>query len=324
MSLLPNLTVIILTRDEEQHIERALASVSGVALKCYVIDSGSTDRTRELAHAAGATVLENPWVNYATQFNWALDQLPADTEWVLRLDADEYVTPKLAAEICGKLASLPASVSAVNVSRRMHFLGRRIEWGGIFPIRVARLFRYRRGRCENRWMDEHIIFEGDAADFGGELIDDNRNSLTWWTQKHNSYASREVVDLMNLEKRFMASETVADLGQRQQAGLKRWIKEHLYARAPAGVRAMIYFVYRYFVRLGFLDGREGTAFHFLQGFWYRYLVDAKMFEVRKYMASHSVDAPTAIERVLGIHLTDLIAPPTDGVDRVTEDKGSNC
>lgn len=320
MSLLPNLTVIILTRDEEQHIERALASVSGVALKCYVIDSGSTDRTRELAHAAGATVLENPWVNYATQFNWALDQLPAETEWVLRLDADEYVTPELASEICGKLASLPAWVAAVNVSRRMHFLGKRIEWGGVFPIRVARLFRHRRGRCENRWMDEHIIFEGEVADFRGEVIDDNRNSLTWWTQKHNSYASREVVDLMNLEENFMESDTVADLGRRHQAGVKRWIKEHLYARAPAGARALIYFVYRYFLRFGFLDGREGTAFHFLQGFWYRYLVDAKMFEVRKYMATNNVDAPTAIERVLGIQLIDLSKRKSDRLDSIADDQ----
>ncbi|RIJ29245.1 glycosyltransferase family 2 protein [Henriciella algicola] len=306
-----NLTVIVLTRDEDQHIKRALASVAGIASHCYVIDSGSTDRTCELAQAAGATVLENSWVNYSTQFNWALDHLPAETDWVLRLDADEYLTPELAAEIKEKLARLPTSVAAVNVGRRIHFLGRRIKWGGIFPIRVARLFRYGKGRCENRWMDEHIIFEGRAADFRGELIDDNRNSLTWWTEKHNNYASREVVDLLNLSDRFMASETVANLAQRQQAGFKRWVKEHIYARAPLGLRALVYFLYRYFFRLGFLDGREGLAFHFLQGFWYRYLVDAKLFEVRKYMAENRVDAPSAIEDVLGIQVVNHVSPPPD-------------
>lgn len=126
--------------------------------------------------------------------------------------------------------------------------------------------------------------------------------LTWWTEKHNAYASREVVDLLNLEYGFMAHETVANLRSGQQAGLKRWIKENVYARLPGGGRAFLYFLYRYVVRLGFLDGREGTAFHFLQGFWYRYLVDIKLHEVKTYMRSNGVDAPAAICAVLAIDL----------------------
>lgn len=302
-----HLTVLILTRDEEKHIERALASVAKIAARCYIIDSGSTDRTREIAADFGAIILQNPWINYATQFNWALAQLPEDTQWVLRLDADEYVTSELAVEVGEKLDALGDEIAAVNVSRRMHFLGRRIRWGGIFPIRIVRLFRFGNGHCENRWMDEHIIFEGGIADFAGEIIDDNLNSLTWWTEKHNHYASREVVDLLNLGYGFMPSETVADLGQRQQVGWKRWIKEHLYARSPVGLRALIYFLYRYIFRLGFLDGREGTAFHFLQGFWYRYLVDMKYHEVRLDMAKRNVDAQEAILKVLGIDLSNQVS-----------------
>lgn len=294
------LTVVILTKNEERHIARAIGSVAAFAQQVFVIDSGSTDRTIDIARAAGAKVLSNAWVNYATQFNWALDQLPEDVGWVFRLDADEIVSENLASEITAQLGSLSPSVVGVNISRRMTFLGRPIRWGGIFPVRVLRVFRHGQGRCENRWMDEHIMVEGETVDFQGEIVDDNLNSLTWWTEKHNAYASREVVDLLNLEYRFKAHDTVADLRGRQQAGVKRWIKEKLYTRLPGGLRAFAYFFYRYVLRLGFLDGKEGTAFHVLQGFWYRYLVDMKLHEVKSYMRRTNANVVTAIKDVLGI------------------------
>jgi glycosyltransferase involved in cell wall biosynthesis len=295
-----SLTVVILTKNEERHIARAIGSVMDVADRLYVIDSGSTDRTVEIAREAGADVFVHPFITQAQQFNWALDQLPYDTAWVFRLDADEVVTESLSAEVQEKLARLPASVVGVYVSRRMTFMGRPIRWGGLFPVRVLRLFRHGKGRCENRWMDEHIRVEGKTTDFQGEIVDDNLNSLTWWTEKHNAYASREVVDLLNLEYGFMAHETVADLRGGQQTGVKRWLKEQVYARLPGGIRAFVYFLYRYVLRLGFLDGKEGTAFHVLQGFWYRYLVDMKLHEVKTYMRTKNVDAVTAIRDVLNI------------------------
>lgn len=297
------LTVVILTYNEARHIERAMASVAEIADHVLVVDSLSTDDTCERAEAAGATVLQNPWKNYATQFNWALDTLPEGTDWVLRLDADEVVTDGLANEIKGRLAGLGDEVDGVLVPRRMTFLGKTIRWGGLFPVQVLRLFRTGRGRCENRWMDEHIQVSGQTAAFTGELIDDNLNSLTWWTAKHNAYASREVVDLLNLRYGFMPHETVADLSGGQQAGVKRWIKEHVYARLPGGARAFGYFLYRYVLRLGFLDGSRGAAFHVLQGFWYRYLVDMKLLEVTRYMEERGVTAPVAIREVLGIDVT---------------------
>ncbi|MFG6589225.1 glycosyltransferase family 2 protein [Sulfitobacter sp. MOLA879] len=296
------LTVVILTKNEEHHIARSLASVAAVADTCVVVDSGSDDRTVELAEAEGAKILVHPFVTQAQQFNWAIKQLPEETEWVLRLDADEVVTSALAAEIQEVLASLPAETRGVYVSRRMFFLGRRITWGGVFPVRVLRLFRHGYGHCENRWMDEHIIVDGDTTGFSGEIVDDNLNSLSWWTEKHNSYASREVVDILNQQYKFMPQESVAKLRGGQQAGIKRWIKDNVYARLPGGLRAFAYFFYRYVLRLGFLDGKEGTAFHVLQGFWYRYLVDMKLHEVRKYLENNNVDVETAIKNVLGIDL----------------------
>ncbi len=138
-----------------------------------------------------------------------------------------------------------------------------------------------------------------------ELIDDNLNSLTWWINKHNNYASREVVDLLNLEYGFMPHDTVASLSDGSQASLKRWIKEKVYARLPGGFRAFAYFCYRYFLRLGFLDGKEGTAFHVLQGFWYRYLVDAKLAEVKRYMQRNNCPVELAMKDVLGIEVEQL-------------------
>jgi glycosyltransferase involved in cell wall biosynthesis len=292
------LTVIILTKDESLHIGRAIASVKAIATQIIVVDSGSGDDTVVLAQQAGADVLHNPWVNHATQFNWALRQISEKAGWVLRLDADEMVTPELAAQIG---AGLP-DVAGIYLQRGIHFMGQPVRWGGVFPIRVLRLFRNGAGHCENRWMDEHIVVEGPTAILSGLIIDDNHKSLDWWVAKHNAYASREVVDILNRTNHFMPYETIGTLRGGQQAALKRWIKDTIYARLPGGLRAGAYFFYRYVLRLGFLDGQQARAFHVLQGFWYRYLVDAKLAEVRRHMARHGDDPKSAILAVLGIDL----------------------
>lgn len=294
------LTVVILTRDEAVHIARAIGSVQAVADRIVVVDSGSTDGTADIARGLGAEVLVHRFVNQARQFNWALDQLPVETDWIFRLDADEVVSPALARSLSQVLPGLGPKVAGAGVLRRMAFLGRPIRWGGMFPVRITRVLRHGRGRSENRWMDEHILLDGAETTLDGELLDDNLKPLGWWINKHNNYASREVVDLLNLEYGFMPYLTVADRGIGQQAGLKRWIKDKIYTRLPSGARAFAYFLYRYVVRLGFLDGMEGTAFHVLQGFWYRYLVDVKLHEVKSHMRRKEVDVVTAIREVLGI------------------------
>ncbi|QXP84015.1 glycosyltransferase family 2 protein [Methylococcus sp. Mc7] len=296
-----NLTAIILTHNEEIHLARCIDSLQGVADRIVVADCFSTDTTLPIAKAHGARVIQRPWVNHATQFNWALTQLDPDTDWVLRIDADEVLTAELAAEIRARLPELGPEIDGVNFGRRMTFQGRPIRWGGVFPVKVLRLFRHGRGECENRWMDEHIKVAGATVDFKGELIDDNLNPLTWWTDKHNHYASREAVDLLNLKYGFIPHDTVASL-RGSQAGVKRWVKEVIYARLPGGMRAFVYFFYRYVLRLGFLDGQAGAAFHVLQGFWYRYLVDAKVSEVERCMARRGCSVVEAIEAVLGMRL----------------------
>ncbi|NKI36440.1 glycosyltransferase family 2 protein [Wenzhouxiangella sp. XN79A] len=301
------LTAVILTLNESRHLRRCLEGLHGVVDGVLVADSFSTDETLAIAEAHGARVVKQPWVNYATQFNWALTQLDPDTDWVLRIDADEVLTPELAAEIRERLPTLGPEIDGVYVGRRMTFQGRMIRHGGLFPVRVLRLFRPGRGACENRWMDEHIKVAGATANFRGELIDDNLNSLTWWTEKHNKYASREAVDLLNLRYGFMPHDSVANIRDGSQAGIKRWLKERIYARLPGGFRAFAYFFYRYFLRFGFLDGRAGLAFHFLQGFWYRYLVDAKVAEVGRYMKTNDVSVEKAILDVLQIDVRPQVS-----------------
>lgn len=294
------IVAIVLTRNETKHIRRCIENLREVASEILVVDSFSTDDTVSLARELGARVLEHPFKNYATQFNWALDQVDPDADWVIRIDADEYFTGELGIRLRSTLAGLDRDTAGVYINRWMVFQGRHIRWGGMYPIEVLRIWRHGSGRCEIRWMDEHIIVEGATIRLSEGIVDDNQNPLSWWTDKHNSYSNREAVDLLNLKYRFMPSETVASLQSGNQAGVKRWVKEKVYARMPAGLRALGYFIYRYVIRAGFLDGKPGLAFHVLQGFWYRFLVDAKFHEVERCMKEREMDVVPAIRAVLGI------------------------
>jgi len=294
------LVIVILTFNEERHLARCIESLKDLNGELVIADCYSTDGTLDIARKFGARIIQRKWVNHAVQFNWALTQLDAGTEWVLRIDADEFLSPDLVTEIKRCLNAIDSDVDGVYCGRRMTFQGRLIRHGGVFPIQVLRLFRYGRGQSENKWMDEHIKVAGRTVAIPGEIIDDNLNTLSWWTDKHNKYSSREAVELLNLEYHFMPHDTVATLRGGQQTGVKRWIKENVYAKLPGGFRAFAYFSYRYFGRLGFLDGSAGTAFHFLQGFWYRYLVDAKVDEVKRYMRTHGGDIKDAIRIVLDV------------------------
>ncbi|MDD3585525.1 MAG: glycosyltransferase family 2 protein, partial [Kiritimatiellae bacterium] len=195
-----DISVVILTLNEELHIRRCIENVQPLARDVFVVDSLSTDNTVEISKCLGAQVFQNKWEGlYARQFNWALENLPIKTEWVLRLDADEYLYPELIDEIKAKLASLPEDVTGVAFKRRHIFLGRWMK-RGTYPVTLIRLFRYGKARCEQRLMDEHIeLLEGRSVTFDGDFADDNLNDIGWWTAKHNGYALREAVDLLDLE-----------------------------------------------------------------------------------------------------------------------------
>ena len=301
------LTVIILTFNEEIHLARCLKSAFELTPHVVVVDCYSTDKTVQIANDFGATVLQRAWDgSHSTQVNWALEQLaqlPYETEWVMRIDADEVLTPRLIEQIQGTIVNAPSSIKGISCIRKIKFQGKLIRFGGVGSNRVMRLFRYGYGQSESRWMDEHIKVDGVTMALSGVIIDDNLRSLAWWTEKHNGYSSREAVDLLNLEYQFSRQNSVAALNLSQSSiGVKRWIKENIYAKLPGGTRALSYFVWRYILMLGFLDGSRGTQFHFFQALWYRYLVDCKVAEVKRYMKEHDASPVVAIERVLGMNL----------------------
>lgn len=291
------LTVIILTKNEGLHLSRCLESVIHIADFVLVVDSFSTDSTGEIARSFKAKFIENDFINHAQQFNFALTQVPVETKWVLRLDADEYLTPRLCNSIMRALDA-KSKFNGFTLKRRIMFCGKLIRFGGIFPVEILRLFRYGEGVCEDRWMDEHIIVKGPVSRLQGELIDDNLNNLTWWIQKHNLYSNREALEI--LMRRYATVPVKPKIAG--FAGVKRFIKEYIYSRLPTLPKVTAYFLYRYIIRAGFLDGREGFAFHFLQGFWYRYLVEAKVDEVEHHLKYKCVDFREAVQQILQIKL----------------------
>ena len=272
------LSIIILTKDEERNLPHLLESARELAAKIWIVDSGSTDSTIAIARQWGCQTVFHEWSNYAKQLNWAIETLPLDTPWIARMDADERFTPELVTELREKLPNFPEEVAGLLVKRRVHFMGRWIRYGGYYPTWLLRFWRIGQGRCEDRAMDEHIMITGGTTQrLENDIIDENHKGLTFWTDKHNHYATREVHDLIALNEPTARDSGPGLVGQAAQ---KRWFKETVYARSPLFLRVFFYWLLRYVVLLGFLDGLRGFIFHFLQAFWYRFLVDAKLFEYR--------------------------------------------
>ncbi|MBW4550085.1 MAG: glycosyltransferase family 2 protein [Aphanocapsa sp. GSE-SYN-MK-11-07L] len=274
------LSIIILTRNEAANLPTCLASLQPLNAEIFIVDSGSSDQTVDIAKQAGCQVFTHPWENYAKQLNWALGNLPISNPWIMRLDADERLTPELVEELQKELPNASGQIGGYQVKRRVFFMGRWIRHGGYYPTWLLRIWRNGIGICEERWMDEHIILSsGRIVNLKHDIIDENQKGLTFWTDKHNHYADREVKDLVGLT--LDQPDELLSEEQFSQARKRRWVKKNLYARSPLFIRAFFYYLMRYVIGLGFLDGIEGLIFHFLQGFWYRFLVDAKIYELKR-------------------------------------------
>lgn len=275
----PDLTTIILTFNERLHISRCIENIKTISKRIIIVDCFSTDGTQDIARALGAEVVEHEWPgNQASQFNWALDSLEIDTEWILRLDADEYLLPELIEELKTKLPNIREGATGIIFKRRHIFLNRWMK-GGIYPVKLLRVFRRGYGRYEQRMMDEHIVLrEGETIELENDFCDHNLNNLSWFCKKHVDYAVREAAELLDLEYGLFHKEEEGQLAT--QAADKR-NKKHKYAQQPLFWRSFAYFLYRYFLKGAWRDGKEGFIFTFLQGWWYRTLVDVKIFEIKQ-------------------------------------------
>ena len=270
--------VVVLTWNEEANLEACLASVHDWCGELFVVDSTSTDGTVDIARRFGATVVTHPFTTHTMQWRWALGALGIQSPWVLALDADQRVSPELAESMRRTVAADDGkAVDGYYLSRRQIFRGRWIRHGGYYPKYLLKFFRRGASRLDPQdLVDHHFLVDGHVGTLSGDLIEDNANErrISDWIAKHNRYARLQAEE----ERARLAAGAPEGrpFGHRDER--LRWVKR-LWRRSPLYFRPFAYFGYRYVLRLGFLDGREGFVFHFMQALWYRLLVDINREEL---------------------------------------------
>lgn len=280
-----DISAIVLTYNEEIHIRRCIENAFRVAAEVYVIDCFSTDRTAEIAKECGAKVLQHEYVNQAQQFQWALDNCHIKTRWTLRLDADEYLTDELIEELEATLPSLPDDVTGCYLPLRVVFMGKMLKHGLHRQVQILRLWRTGCVYMEQRWVDERcVLTKGSSMNMKNSFVDHNLKGLGEFTIKHNGYSNREAFLEVNRRYHLVEDGASEELGSRNS-------QKSSYYKLPRFFRAFMYFFVRYVCFLGFLDGRRGFIWLTLQAYWYRFLVDAKLYEMDKRLG----DNPTKDE-----------------------------
>lgn len=277
----PWVSVLVLARNESLHIERCIDSALRLSSRVFVVDSSSVDGTAELAQRKGAIVISRSFNGFAEKFNWSLNHIDFQTPWVIRLDADEVFSEELLAELQHVVADADLEVGGFYIRRQLWFMGQWIRHGGMYPTYSLRLWRSGTMECEMRELDEHMILRsGKATSLDFDIIDDPLFSLSKWIEKHIGYAALEAnfaLQAANDSDVLIKPKFFGSWAER-----RRWSKLNVFYRIPILVRPVLYFFYRYIIKLGFLDGRIGFIFHFMHGLWYRVLVDAKILELTRF------------------------------------------
>lgn len=266
-----DITAIILTKNEEVNIKDCIKSIKDVVKRVIVIDSYSTDKTVEIATQMGAEVHQHPFENYAKQYMYGIEVADIETVWTLRIDADERLSTESADELI-KLCNcnMETDITGIVLRFKKNFLGKDLYHGGVYPWKKMNCYKTKYGKIEDRHMDEHIVLKsGRIIEMSNDSLHFDFKSLEFFVNKHNWYSSREVLDYFEHKKNAQA---------RQELDFKTWFKMSIYYRLPMGMRSHLYYLYRYYLLRGFMDGKEGKIYAFLQAYWYRYLVDAKIYE----------------------------------------------
>lgn len=277
--MITNLSIIVLTHNEEIHLERLLDNLLRLTSNIYVVDSYSNDGTLSILKAKNINYSQNVFVNHSKQINYAIDSNPFETTWTMRMDADELLSDQLIFELTNKLKTYSNSnINGFYLNRKVVFMNKQLNYGNLNPMWLLRVWRTGEGFCNEKWMDEKIVLKHPNTMQLKELFfDHNLNSLTWWTNKHNLYSNREAIEILK-EKYFSGQNTNEKASNRDLILFKL---KSIYNMFPIFVRPILLFLYSYIFRLGFLDGKQGLIWNVLQVFWYRFLVDCKVFEIER-------------------------------------------
>jgi glycosyltransferase involved in cell wall biosynthesis len=272
------LDVLIITQNEESNLPHCLAALQGWTAGVFVVDSGSTDRTPEIAREMGAEFIHHEWPGYAAQKNWALANLDFRSEWILIIDADEVITPELRVEIEEVLRADPDDIpqKGFHLNRLFMFLGRPIRHCGYFPSWNLRLFRRGTARYEDRSVHEHMVVDGLTGYLDEPMIHDDRRGMEHSIAKHNDYSTLEAKEIMRGREaaRLPAAGLESNLFGNTLAR-RRWFKQKVYHLLP--FPWVFRFLYMYIWRRGILDGHAGLRFSlFISA--YEFLISLKIRE----------------------------------------------
>ena len=275
--------LVVLTFNSEESLKLVVDSCRPLRPRIVVVDSGSTDGTVAIAESLGCEVLQHPFENYARQRNWAQEAIGATEGWYLHLDSDEVLSPELCVSMKAVLASPGAEFDGYLMKRVPFFMGHRIRHGVIGSTFHLRLYRAGKGRCEDRLYDQHYVLDGQAGRLEGDLLDLQVTTVEKWTAAHNRWSTAEAEEVWTSHMSPEAQESSGTLAASLRGDMrmrKRWLKNRVWYRMPLLLRPFMFFLYSFFLRGGFLDGRVGLAYHVLQAFWFRYLIDVKLLERR--------------------------------------------
>ena len=286
-----DITAIILTYNEEKHLERCIVSINQFVKKTIIIDSFSNDETIKIAKKYNTEILQNNFINQSKQFIWGLNNIKITTDWILKIDADEYFTENLTKQVVEKLKINDLNISGISINRKIKFLKKEINFGGTSPHKTLRIWRNGKGRCEDVWLDEQIIVDGKVFHINENLIDDNLNKLSWWVKKHKTYAIREAISYLSMKNNSEESMK----SSLDKSRLRKYLKMKIYYKFPIFIRPILLFLYSYLIKLGFLNNWQGLVFYILQVLWFRFLVDINIYQIRKTIKKLNVSLSEAIK-----------------------------
>jgi glycosyltransferase involved in cell wall biosynthesis len=276
--MISNLSIIVLTYNEAIHLDRLLDNLLQLTDKIYVVDSFSNDETTSILESKNIIYKQHTFINHSKQINFAIETNPFETTWTMRIDADELISAELMNELAYKLGlSASSEINGFYMKRKVLFFGKELNYGNLNPMWLLRIWRNGEGVCNEKWMDEKIVLKNPKTlKLEHVFFDHNLNDLTWWTQKHNHYASREAIEI--LKEKYLSNTLIS--GKASNRDLILFALKSFYNKVPIFLRPILLFLYSYFLRLGFLDGKQGLVWNILQVLWYRFLVDSKVYEIQ--------------------------------------------